>query len=192
MQVGSEWVFRWTGLWAPQARILDVACGQGRHLHALYKRGFRHLTGVDRDAQALAGVAERVRTVVADIENGPWPLPGEVFDAVIVTNYLWRPLVPTLLDSVAPGGWLVVETFAHGQASVGRPARPEFLLQPGELLTWVAAPPWRVVAFEDGFEGDGQVGRYVQRLAAVREAVPASTVIAPPRYVLDVTPAFRV
>ena len=91
----SAWVRRWSHLVPPGARVLDVACGPGRHVRWFAQQGCR-VTGVDRDAgavQALAGIAE---VVVADIENGPWPFAGRQFDAVLVINYLWRDLLPTL------------------------------------------------------------------------------------------------
>ena len=103
---------------------------------------------------------------MADIERTPWPLGGRRFDAVVVTNYLWRPLLPALLDSVADGGLLLYETFALGNARLGKPGNPDFLLRPGELLQ--AASGLRVVAYEDGFVEAPP--RLVQRIAAVREA----------------------
>ncbi len=181
MSEPSDWIRRWGGHWSRDVRVLDVACGSGRHLRWLHAQGLGHLTALDRNAEALSGLATIARTVVADIEGGPWPLKGERFDAVIVTNYLWRPLVPTLLDSVAPGGWLVYETFAHGQASVGRPSRPDFLLRPGELLGWIP-PTWRVVAYEDGFLNTPD--RYVQRVAAVREVSEPLASTSPARHPL--------
>ena len=89
---------------------------------------------------------------------------------MVVTNYLWRPLLPTILDSVAPGGVLLYETFAQGNESVGRPARADFLLRPGELLQAFGA--LRVVAYEDGFLD--APARFVQRIAAVREPLAPS------------------
>ena len=53
---------------------------------------------------------------------------------MVVTNYLWRPLLPTILEAVEPGGVLLYETFAQGNETVGKPSRPDFLLRPGELL----------------------------------------------------------
>lgn len=144
--------------------MLDVACGSGRHLRWLVAQGFA-VTGIDRDARALAPLAALGRTITADIENGPWPLAGETFDAVVVTNYLWRPLLTTLVDSVAPGGVLICETFAQGNERFGKPSNPAFLLQPGELL-W-ACSALRVVAYEDGLL-DGPPRR-VQRIAAQRQ-----------------------
>jgi SAM-dependent methyltransferase len=138
------------------------------------------VTGVDRDAQALAGLQGLGELVAADIENGPWPFGSRQFDAVVVTNYLWRPLMPTLLDSVAPGGLLLYETFAAGNETVGRPARPDFLLQPGELLAAVQGR-LRVIGYEDGFVEEAPE-RFVQRIAAVRERSAGG---APARYPLQ-------
>jgi len=160
----SEWVRRWSHLIAPGSTALDVACGAGRHLRWL--RGLGHeVTGVDRSAEALAACAGLGELVQADIENGPWPFAGRRFGAVVVANYLWRPLLPAIVGSVVPGGVLVYETFARGNETVGRPARPEFLLAPGELIQ--ACAGLRVVAYEDGFLHGPD--RFVQRVTAVRE-----------------------
>ena len=168
----SAWVQRWSHLVPAQGVVLDIACGEGRHLAWFVQRG-HPVVGVDRSAAALSGLglpAERCQTVLADIEQGPWPLQGREFEAVVVTNYLWRPLLPTIAQSVAPGGVLLYETFGAAQARIGKPSRPEFLLQPGELLSAFAG--LRTVAFEDGWEAarDGRPERFVQRLVAVREA----------------------
>jgi SAM-dependent methyltransferase len=159
----SDWVRRWAPLVRAGGSVLDVACGSGRHLRWLAGQGFA-LTGIDRDEAALAPLRGLGEIIVADLEGAPWPLPGRSFDAVLVTNYLWRELLSVLCESLADGGVLIYETFADGQQTVGRPSRPEFLLQPGELLA--AAAGLRVVAYEDGFL-DGPP-RFVQRIAAVK------------------------
>lgn len=156
---------RWAPLIAPGGRVLDVACGSGRHLRWLADRGFA-LTGVDRDAAAVEPLRAKAEIVVADIERGPWPFEGLTFDAVVVTNYLWRPLLATLVASVGPGGVFIAETFAVGNERFGKPTNPDFLLQPGELL-WTCAA-LQVVAYEDG-RLDGPPRR-VQRIAARRGA----------------------
>jgi SAM-dependent methyltransferase len=163
-QPPSPWVQKWAHLITPRGTVLDVACGAGRHMQFLAERGHA-VTGVDRSPQAIQAARPWGYALRADIENGPWPFDDVTFDAVVVTHYLWRALLPTLLDSLAPGGVLLYETFAAGNETVGKPSRPDFLLQPGELLTTCAG--LRVVAYEDGFLRDP--ARFVQRIAAVRE-----------------------
>lgn len=176
----SAWVQRWGQQLAAQSTVLDVACGRGRHVRWLSERGHR-VTGVDRDADALRGLQDLAEVLQADIEDGAWPLDGRQFDVVLVTNYLWRPLFPILLSSVAPGGLLIYETFAQGQETIGRPSRPEFLLQPGELLRWCLRPDWRVLAFEDG--QDAAAPRFVQRIVALHQP-PAATPASPLQHAL--------
>lgn len=164
----SPWVCRWTPLLRPAAKVLDLACGGGRHMQWLASQG-HDVLGVDRSSEALALAGAYGKTLQADIENDPWPLGGEHFDAVVVTNYLWRPLWTHILDCIAPGGVLIYETFAQGHETVGRPSRPDFLLAPGELLQVAKQGDLRVVGYEDGFlEGPE---RFVQRLVAVRETL---------------------
>ncbi|OYT99486.1 MAG: SAM-dependent methyltransferase [Burkholderiales bacterium PBB1] len=164
----SEWVQRWSHLVAAGSSVLDVACGSGRHTLWFCDRGCT-VTAVDRDASALAGLqhmAPSVRTVQADLEGQPWPLPGTTYSAVVVTHYLWRALLPDIARSVSTAGVLIYETFADGNASVGKPSNPDFLLRPGELLHFAATHGLRVVAYEDGF--CNQPDRFIQRLVAVR------------------------
>jgi len=158
----SSWLQRFAP--RPPGTALDVACGSGRNLDWLVAAGWR-VTGVDRDTAATAPLRDRAEIVDADIENGPWPLQGREFDLVVVCNYLWRPLFETIKGAVKPGGWLVWETFADGQQTIGRPSRPDFLLRRGELLQ--VCQGWRIVAYEDLFE-DGVNPRFVQRVAAIR------------------------
>jgi SAM-dependent methyltransferase len=168
----SDWVIRWSHLLAPGSTALDLACGSGRHTRWLASRGLA-VTAVDRDAAAVEPLRSLASVVVADIESGPWPLPGRAFDLVLVTNYLWRPLWPAVLAAVRPGGLLVYETFARGNETVGRPSRPDFLLEPGELLT--VCHGWRVLGYEDGFIA--QPPRFVQRVVALK---PGGTTDLPP------------
>jgi SAM-dependent methyltransferase len=161
----SDWIRRWAHLVPAGGTVLDLACGRGRHARFFAANGHA-VTAVDRDADALATLQGVGETIQADIENGPWPFPGRQFDAVIVTNYLWRPLFPQILASVASGGVLLHETFALGNETVGKPSRPDFLLAPGELLRAYGGE-LRVEGFEDGFLEPPP--RFVQRVAAVRE-----------------------
>jgi SAM-dependent methyltransferase len=192
----SAWIERWTPLLAPGSSVLDVACGSGRNARWLARAGHR-VTAVDRDPEALAVVSLEasepgieLRTLLADLEDAPWPLPGERFDAVVVTNYLWRPLMPALLDAVGPGGLLLYETFALGQAALGRPRNPDHLLRPTECIDLLRAPvpvrpidapqgeaagtAWHVVAFEEGRlpGSESAPPREVQRIVARRGKSP--------------------
>jgi len=171
----SDWIVRFAHLVPPGGPVLDLACGRGRHARWFAQRGHPVLA-VDRDADALATLHGAAETLQADIENGPWPLAGRDFAAVIVTNYLWRPLFPQIVQAVAPGGVLLHETFAQGNETVGKPSRPDFLLAPGELLRAYAG--LRVIAYEDGFRPEPP--RFIQRIAAVRETGAA----IPTRYTL--------
>lgn len=184
----SAWVLRWATALPAAGAVLDLACGRGRHTRLLAGRGLR-VSAVDRDAAAIAalrGLPGLADATVADLESGPWPYPGRRFDAVVITNYLWRPLWPHILDSLAPGGWLIHETFGIDHARLGKPSNPAFLLQPGELLTVCAG--LRIVAYEDGFLTEPD--RHVQRIAAVRlpdtgtAAAGAGLSAPPPRHPL--------
>ena len=170
----SAWIVRWSHLVAPGATVLDVAAGSGRHARWFAARGQR-VVALERDPAALAALAgiAGVEPVAVDLEDGsPWPLPDTArFAAVIVTNYLHRPLLPRLVAALAPGGVLLYETFAQGNENIGKPSNPAFLLAPGELLDAVRGA-LRVVAFEDGYTALPRPA-FVQRICAVREPAPA-------------------
>ena len=145
----SAWVQQWASRIPAGGRVLDVACGRGRHAKWLAMLG-HPVEAVDRDESALdalAGVAG-ISTRRADLENGRWPYASDQFAAVVVVNYLHRPLFEHLLAAVAPGGLLIYETFAAGNERYGRPTNPDFLLQPGELLQ-VAHGALEVIAYEN-------------------------------------------
>lgn len=165
----SPWIVRWAPLIPPGRPVLDVAAGGGRHTAFLASRG-HDVTAVDRTVAMLAArfsaQPNRIRIVQADLENGrPWPLPGETFGGVVVTNYLHRPLFPALLAALEPGGILLCETFMVGHERHGRPRRPEFLLHDGELLDVARAGGLSVIAYEAISEPQPAV---MQRIAARR------------------------
>jgi SAM-dependent methyltransferase len=191
----SPWVARWSHL-VPHdvtgGRVLDIACGAGRHtLHFLKQN--RQVAGVDIAQSAIETIVNqlneeelsRCQLIQADIEHGPWPLQGEQFAGVIVTNYLWRPLLPILASCVAEGGVLIYETFAAGNETVGKPSRPDFLLQPGELLAFCSHAKLRVIAYEDGFLD--RPDRFIQRVAAVRPRSSGTAAQTAARFDLTMT-----
>lgn len=148
---------------------LDLACGRGRHTRLARRLGYR-VVAIDRDLSGLSDLAEDkgVERLELDLEDGrPLPVRDRCFAAVIVTNYLHRPLLDELVEAVAPGGRLLYETFSVDQPAYGRPTNPDFLLAHGELLD-VVQGRLRVVAYEDLVDGDPPVAR--QRLCADRMA----------------------
>ena len=169
----SSWVTRFATLVPPGARLLDLACGRGRHARYFAARGAR-VTAVDRDASALAALAgvPGVTTVESDLEGGDWPFARERFDAVVVANYLHRPLLAPLAAALDPAGVLLYETFARGNEAYGRPSNPDFLLAPGELLGFAAGAGLTVVAFEQGRVDVAGRAAVVQRLVAVGPGYP--------------------
>ena len=167
----SAWVKRWAHLLTSNesvldhesVQVLDLACGHGRHMQFLAGLGHTVL-GVDRNDEALKTASQWGEILQADIENAAWPLEGRSFKGVVVTNYLWRDLFPQILNSVAEGGVLIYETFSQGNQAFGKPSRPEFLLQQGELLQLCSG--LRIVAFEEGFVPSPD--RLIQRVVAIR------------------------
>lgn len=177
----SQWLQRWQHLLPHNAHALDVACGAGRHTRHLLSLGHQ-VTAVDRDAQALSHLQDTTAVcMLADLEQDDWPFAAQVFDAVVITNYLWRPLFEPIVRSLKPGGLLLFETFAIGQETIGKPSRAAFLLAPGEALTLCAT--LHVVAFENGFEPatPESAHRFVQRIVAIK---PTAENQSPPIHLL--------
>jgi SAM-dependent methyltransferase len=161
----SPWVARFAPLIT--GNVLDIACGSGRHTRYFLSRGHR-VCAVDRDLSRMADLRgiEGLEMHETDLEDGAGHLPNGRFDGVIVTNYLWRPLLPAIVASVADQGVLLYETFADGNETYGKPRNPDFLLQPGELLDAVRGQ-LQVIAYENGMTNDPRPA-VIQRICAVR------------------------
>ena len=159
----DTWVSRFAPLVYTGGIVLDLACGNGRHTK-LFLESEHPVVALDRSLAAMDGLRKRkgFELIEADIENGPWPLAGRMFDAIVVVNYLYRPLLPVLAQSLNPGGVLIYRTFAVGNEKYGKPSNPAFLLKPNELID--AFRDLEVVAFESGDTGTA----VVQRICAVR------------------------
>ncbi len=172
----SEWITRFMHLVPAGTQVLDLACGRGRHTALFLASGFG-VTAVDRDISQLAEIADdaSVETCEADLEGeGAWPFANRKFGAIIVANYLHRPLFESLISSLKPDGVLIYETFAVGNGLFGKPSNPDFLLRPGELIDAVAGK-LTVVAYEDGVVHQPRAA-VVQRICAVNGAEPAMLV----------------
>jgi SAM-dependent methyltransferase len=160
----SAWVRRFLPLIRRGGKVLDLAAGGGRHTRLLLDMGFR-VTAVDRNVEALLALTgPHCTTREVDLEAAePWQLGGG-YDAIVVTNYLHRPLFPAIREALAAQGVLIYETFAVGNERLGRPSSPDFLLRPDELLAAFAG--LTVIAFE---QGEVSVPRpaVIQRIAAI-------------------------
>lgn len=163
----SPWVVKHASLITTGGRVLDLACGSGRHAIWLARQGFQ-VEAVDRDAAALAAMAgfSHIHALIADLEADPWPYPDQGFDGIVVSRYLHRPLLPQLAAALTPGGVLIYETFMIGNERHGKPNNPDFLLQPDELIT-TYAPLLKIVAFEQG-EQLVPKPAVMQRICAIR------------------------
>jgi 2-polyprenyl-3-methyl-5-hydroxy-6-metoxy-1,4-benzoquinol methylase len=169
----STWFLWHAHVIRPGARVLDLACGQGRHSLAAAALG-AEVVGVDGDAAKLAAARERAEAANLTVDwrevdlEGPWPDFGS-FDAVLVFNYLDRASMPRLLGLVAPGGRLVMETFLEAQREAGwGPTSERHLLRPGELAHLVV--PLTVVHVREVFETvDAERWRAVASVIAVKK-----------------------
>jgi SAM-dependent methyltransferase len=168
----SSWVVRFGDLIPEKTPVLDVACGNGRHTRLFLERG-HSVTAIDIDLSKVQDLTDskNVELVQANLEDGsPWPFANRTFGAVIITNYLYRPLFSSLIDSVAPDGLLIYETFAIGHEAYGPPSRPEFLLKPGELID-IFKDQLQIIAYEHGYMNLPKPS-IRQRICAIKSSTP--------------------
>ena len=163
----SPWINRFSGQTA--GPVLDVACGSGRHTRLFLGLG-HDVTAVDRDTSRLGDITRHPKLTILEIDlesdDDPWRPAAATYGTVVVTNYLWRPLLPALIDAVAPGGMLLYETFALGNERFGKPSNPDFLLAPDELKDAVEGK-LDVVAYEHGDVIDPRPAA-IQRICALK------------------------
>jgi len=174
----SAWVCRFARSIAAGGEVLDLACGRGRHARHLVGLGYR-VVAVDRDSGSLAALAgiSGITVRCADLEGALWPYEAARFDGIVVTNYLYRPLVADMLAALRPGGVLIYETFARGNEKFGRPSNPEFLLRPDEMLHW-AQGRLQVLAFEQGMVTSPKPA-VIQRICAIQRGAEDCSVDLP-------------
>lgn len=164
----SPWIRRFAPLVAPgHGVVLDLACGGGRHGRLLHALG-HPVALIDRDLTGCADLQGQpgIELIAADLEQAPWPLAGRAFAAILVTNYLWRPLFPCIIGALQPGGLLLYETFMRGNERFGKPASPDFLLAPNELFDR-CRDACDILAFEQGEEAAPKPAMR-QRICAVK------------------------
>ena len=172
----SAWVKQFLHLIPKGGRVLDLACGAGRHSLLLAKEGYSVLA-VDKDLDAFSSIihqlpielASKIELSKLDLEDQTWPL-GDIplFAGIVVTNYLYRPYLEQILPLLTPRGVLIYETFALGNEQFGRPSNPNFLLKPNELLDLIRLNDgFETVAFEQGLVKSPKPAS-IQRICAVK------------------------
>lgn len=170
----SEWVVSHASKVVPGGRVLDYACGHGRHALWLASQGF-NVVAVDKDVEVLEGLAEKARifslpivTQAIDLEENIWKFSDseyvEAFDGLVATNYLYRPVLLQLPKLLKKQGVLIYETFAVGNEAFGKPSNPNFLLQPNELLSF--SSNMKILAYED-LQIQSPKQACIQRICAV-------------------------
>lgn len=165
----SPWVRRFAPLVPAGGRVLDLACGNGRHARLFLERGYP-VVAIDRETDTVADLASApgVEVVTADLEDGGWPLAGRRFAGIVVVNYLYRPLFSHLLDALAEGGVFIYETFARGNERFARPRNPDHLLRSGELIDLVGSR-LQIVGYEHGLVETGPLPGVIQRICAIND-----------------------
>ena len=166
----SNWVSENYNHIKKKGLILDLACGSGRNGKFLLEKGF-DVVFLDRDTSQLDWVPEPFRSQVIkhDLEAGTsWGFSSCSFDAVVVTNYLYRPIFPDLLSIIDEGGVLIYETFSKGNEIYGKPTNPNYLLEPEELIDLVR-PSMRLISFKEGYSNEGKES-ITQKIVAVKRS----------------------
>ena len=165
----SPWIVKYSWLIRRAGRVLDLACGSGRHAIWLAEQGYR-VDAIDRDARAVSSMMgiDNINVVIVDLEAGHWPYSEQKYDGLIVSRYLHRPLLRTLAALLNPGGVLIYETFMAGNEQYGKPSNPDFLLLPNELVE-IYAPVLNIISFEQGEEKTPRPA-VMQRICATKDS----------------------
>jgi SAM-dependent methyltransferase len=167
MEEPSPWIVKNAPLIPKEGRVLDLACGYGRHAVWLTEQGYR-VDAIDRDARVVSGLLglENISVLVIDLEAGVWPQSDQRYDGLVVSRYLYRPLLHTLASMLNPGGVLIYETFMVGNERYGKPSNPDYLLRRNELLE-TYLPLLNIISFEQGEERQPRPS-VMQRICAGR------------------------
>jgi SAM-dependent methyltransferase len=135
----SRWVLDTVARLPNDLPVVDIAGGAGRHAIPIARTG-RPVLLIDIAINAVTAVrkaAPGIDVVVAS--TSALPLRPRQFGVVLVTNFLDRAIFADLVNLIAPGGFLVYETYTVAHLELVRrgmargPSSPEYLLAPGEL-----------------------------------------------------------
>jgi 2-polyprenyl-3-methyl-5-hydroxy-6-metoxy-1,4-benzoquinol methylase len=166
----STWLTWHDYLFGPGIRVLDLACGEGRHALKAAQWG-ASVVAVDRDEAKIEAGREAAARLGVEVDfrkvelTGDWPAFGE-FEVVLVFNYLDRARIEDVKAAVRSGGTLLLETYLEWQRALGwGPTKDEHLLAPGELARLVS--PFEVLHGREVFEPiDANKIRAVASIAA--------------------------
>ena len=163
----STWVSYCTNLINKKSKILDVACGSGRHTRFLISKG-HSVTGIDINPkfELHSNNKENNKIIEYDLEKDVWPFETSSFDCILVTNYLHRPLFPFFIKSVKRNGFIIYETFSLGNERFGKPSNPKYLLNNNELFNLLKGE-MRIISYQDGIVSNN-MQKYVQRVFAIK------------------------
>lgn len=163
----STWVTYCTNIINKKSKILDVACGSGRHTKFLIQKG-HFVTGIDINPkfQLKADYQKNNKIIKYDLENNVWPFETNSFDCILVTNYLHRPLFPFFIKSLKQNGFIIYETFSLGNEKFGKPSNPQYLLDNNELFN-LLKDEMRIISYQDGIVSNN-VQKCVQRVFAIK------------------------
>ena len=141
-------------------RVLDLACGVGRHALYLAELGWQ-ITAVDSSkvaieilSQSAAAKGLQVDARVADLERGEFIIEPDSYDLIVNCCYLQRDLFPAIKAGVSIGGCVLAVIAIVDDAPEVKPMNPAFLLQPGELRAQFDG--WKLL---HDFEGKQAAGR---------------------------------
>ncbi len=142
-----------------ESGVLDLACGSGRNGLFLLSHHIP-VTFADNNESALQEVEKQAKDIGAEAQtwlvdlerSGSKPLSGKQFDAILVFNYLHRPLMESIKQAVKPGGIVLYETFTVDQPRFGKPSNPDYLLQREELSDRFS--DWEILAYQEGERTD--------------------------------------
>ena len=167
----SPWVVKHLPLIQKGGRVLDLACGSGRHAIWIAQQDYK-VDALDRDVQAVSGMLgmNSINIIVLDLEAGDGLQPDQQYDGIVVSRYLHRPLLAILPEMLNPGGVLIYETFMAGNERFGKPSNPEFLLHQNELLM-LYSPMLSIYAFEQGEESKPKPS-VMQHMCAIKTLSP--------------------
>ena len=149
-----------------KGRVLDLACGKGRHSIFLSNYGYNVLA-VDINQESLNCFNNKlIKKKIIDIENlKNWPLEKVNFDIIVVTNFLNRSIFSSIIKSINKNGYLIYETFSEGHQNIGKPSNPDYILKQRELIS--VCVELKLISYEEIYTENSISNSFKQRIFSV-------------------------